>query len=472
MQMQARMDAVAIDVSAPEALAPRQRLSVRQAMLEGPILPTMLRFAVPTVTVLVAQTLVGVAETFYVSFLGTEALAGVALVFPVLMLMQMMSNGGVGGGVASAIARAVGAGRRADADALLFHAMIIAIIAGILFMAGALMFGPRLYRALGGHGAALDAAVLYSALIFVGAILIWLTNLASAALRGVGNVKAPAWIILAGSALTIPLSPAFIFGFGPFPRLEVAGAGVTILLYYAGSTIVLFFYLRSGYAGLNLRWVRPEWRLFKDILRVGLLSALGTVQSNLTVVLVTGAVGIFGIDAIAGYGTASRLDYIMIPLMFGLGTALVTMVGTNVGAGQVARARRIAWTGAIFAALVLEAIGLFVAVLPQAWMGMFTNEPAVLATGSLYLRQVGPFYGFVGLGLLIYFASQGAGTILWPFLAGTLRLLIAAVLGWIAVTRFHASLGVLFALVALSSVAYAAISAAALMRAGWGKARA
>jgi Na+-driven multidrug efflux pump len=350
--------------------------------------------------------------------------------------------------------------------------MIIAIIAGVIFMAAALMFGPALYRALGGRGAALDAAVLYSAMIFIGAIPIWLTNLAAAALRGVGNVKAPAWIILAGSALLIPLSPAFIFGFGPFPRLEVAGAGAAILVYYVGSTAVLFFYLRSNYAGLNLRWAKPEWRLFKDILRVGLLSAFGTIQSNLTVVLVTGAVGVFGIDALAGYGTASRLDYLMIPLMFGLGTALVTMVGTNVGAGQVARARRIAWTGAIFAALVLEAIGLFVAVLPQAWMGLFTNEPAVLATGALYLREVGPFYGFVGLGLLIYFASQGAGTILWPFLAGTLRLLIAAVVGWIAVTRFHASLGVLFALVALSSVAYAAISAAALIRSGWGKARA
>src|SRR6059036_1896226 len=107
--MQARMDAVAIGASLAETPAPARRVPVRQAMLEGPI--------APTVAVLVAQTLVGVAETFYVSFLGTEALAGVALVFPVLMLMQMMSNGGVGGGVASAIARAIGAGRRADADA-------------------------------------------------------------------------------------------------------------------------------------------------------------------------------------------------------------------------------------------------------------------------------------------------------------------------------------------------------------------
>jgi putative MATE family efflux protein len=469
--MHAETGAVAIGAARPRPPVAKGRLPIRQAMLEGPILSTMLRFAVPTIAVLVAQTLVGIAETFYVSFLGTEALAGVALVFPVLMLMQMMSNGGVGGGVASAIARAIGGGRRGDADALLFHAIIIAIIAGLIFMAGALLFGPPLYRGLGGSGAALDVALTYSGFTFVGAILIWLTNLASAALRGVGNVKAPALIILAGSAITIPLSPALIFGFGPIPRLEVAGAGVTILLYYLGSTLVLFFYLRSGRAGLTLRWAKPQWRLFKDILRVGLLSALGTVQSNLTVVLVTGAVGAFGIEALAGYGTASRLDYVLIPLMFGLGTALVTMVGTNVGAGQVKRARRIAWTGAFFGALVLEAIGLFVAILPQAWMGVFTAEPAVLATGSLYLREVGPFYGLVGLGLLIYFASQGAGTIVWPFLAGTVRLVIAALIGWIAVSRFNASLTVLFALVAVSSLAYGGMNAIALARRGWGRSR-
>ena len=216
---------------------------------------------------------------------------------------------------------------------------------------------------------------------------------------------------------------------------------MTILLYYARRRrAVLFVYLRSGRAGLNLRWAKPEWRLFKNILSVGLLSAFGTLQSNLTVVLVTGAVGVFGIDALAGYGTASRLDYIMIPLMFGLGTALVTMVGTNVGAGQVARARRIAWTGAIFAALVLEAIGIFVAFLPQAWIGIFTNRAggagdrrALSARGRPVLRLHRP----CSVDLL---RQPGTGTILLPILAGTLRLLIAAVLGWVAVTRFNVGL--------------------------------
>src|SRR5271156_5227589 len=105
----------------------------RKAMEEGPIVPTMVRLALPTVSVLVVQTLVSVAETFYVSFLGTTAIAGVSLVFPVVMLMTMMSNGGIGGGVSSAVAREIGAGRQGEADALLMHAIVLAVGFGLLF---------------------------------------------------------------------------------------------------------------------------------------------------------------------------------------------------------------------------------------------------------------------------------------------------------------------------------------------------
>src|SRR4029450_385682 len=139
-------------------------------VLAGPIVPTMLRLALPTIVVLVVQTLVGVVETSFVSFLGTEALAGVALVFPVLMLMQMMANGGIGGGVASAVARALGAGRRDDARALVFHALALAVGLGAVFTAAALLGGPALYRAMGRARGALAAALAYSHIRFRAAI--------------------------------------------------------------------------------------------------------------------------------------------------------------------------------------------------------------------------------------------------------------------------------------------------------------
>jgi Na+-driven multidrug efflux pump len=171
---------------------------------------------------------------------------------------------------------------------------------------------------------------------------------------------------------------------------------------------------------------------FREILRVGAPGALNTVFTNLTVVLLTGLVGPFGTHALAGYGMGARLEYIQIPLVFGVGSALVAMVGTNVGAGRIARAERVAWVGAGLAGGLTGAIGLTFAVFPHAWLGLFTTEPAVLATGTAYLRTVGPAYGFFGVGLALYFASQGAGRLAWPLVAGFARLIIAALGGWIA----------------------------------------
>jgi putative MATE family efflux protein len=452
---------------APAAALSAQRR--RRALLEGPVVPTMLRLAAPTMVVLVVQTLVGLAETYFVSFLGTEALAGVTLVFPVLMLTQMMANGAFGGGVASAIARALGAGRKEDADALVFHALVLGLAMGLVFTAGELLGGRLLYRALGGEGAVLAASLAYADIVFAGAALLWIVSLLAAALRGSGNVIVPAAVTLSGAGPLLLLSPALIFGWGPLPRLGVAGAGTAVVAYYLLAAIALAWYLRSGRGVLRLPLDlrRLDRRLLLDILRVGGLSAVGTIQANLTVVLVTGAVGLFGAKTIAGYGIASRLDYVLIPLLFALGTAAVTMVGTNIGAGQVARARRVAWVGAALAAGLTETIGLAAALFPHAWIGIFSGDPAVQATGALYLRLVAPCYGFFGAGMLLYFSGQGAGRVLWPVLAGTLRMAMAAGLGWLAVAGFGAGLSPLFALVAGASILFGAMNVAAMLLGRW-----
>jgi putative MATE family efflux protein len=438
-------------------------------VLAGAIVPTMLRLAWPTVVVLVVQTLVGVAETYFVSFLGTNALAGVALVFPVLMLMQMMSNGGIGGGVSSAVARALGAGRKDDADALVWHAIVLAAAFGLIFTAAAFTGGPALYQAMGGTGPVLGAALTYSTIVFAGSIPIWIVALLSAALRGAGNVKVPALVILAGVFILLPLSPALIFGWGPFPRLGVAGGAAAVVLYYLVAVAMLIGFLRSSGSPLRLRITPLNGRLFRDILGVGLLSAIGTVQANLTVAFVTAAVGRFGRDAIAGYGIASRLDYLQIPILFGLGTAVVTMVGINVGAHQMERARRIAWVGAAIGFGITEAIGLLASTFPYDWLGLFSNEPAVLSLGALYLRTVAPVYGAIGLGMTLYFASQGAKHVLWPVLSSTARMTVAAFIGWVAVARFGASLATLFQIVALSAILFGSITSAAILAGAWGR---
>ncbi len=447
--------------AAPRPRSDEAKLGARAAMLEGPILPTLLRLALPTIGVLVAQTLVNVAETFYVSFLGTEALVGVALVFPLWMLMTMMAAGGVGSGVSSAIARASGAGRHHDADALVFHALVIAIVFGLAFTIAVLSFGGALFRALGGTGGALNAALLYSRFIFLAALPIWIVNLLSAALRGIGNVRVPALVTLAGALILVPLSPGFIFGVGPLRGFGVAGAGIAVTIYYCGAAFVMIRYLMIGRSGLRLCVTRLRWDLFRDILGVGVFSSLNAMLLNLTVLLVTAAVGRYGADAIGGYGTASRLDYVLIPLLFGMGTAVLTMVGTNVGAGQHVRARRIAWIGAAISASFTELLGLTVALFPALWIGLFTRRPEIVETADLYLRVVGPTYAANGLIFALSFAAQGSGRMAWPLFASGARLIIAAGGGWTAVSAFDCPPIVVFAIVASASTIAAIIFVAA-----------
>jgi len=464
---------VALETGRPRPELARAKLTgaerkerARAAILHGPIVSTLVKMALPTIGVMVAQTAVGVAETYYVGFLGTDALAGVALVFPIFMLMTTMSNGGLGSGVASAVARAIGAGRQQDADALLFHAVILAVIFGALFSGGALLGGPTLYHALGGRDASLEAALRYSNILFSGSVAVWIVNLLVSALRGSGNVRVPAMITLVGALIMIPLSPALIFGFGPIPRLGISGAGAAFNIYYVGALFVLLRYMRQGHSGLSLSIVPLQGRLFADILKVGLPTAFNALQTNLSVILVTAAVGLFGTAALAGYGTAARLDYVLIPILFGLSSAVLAMVGINVGAGAAARARHIAVVSALVGIGITETIGLVAALFPMLWLTLFTHDPEVLAPGVTYLTIVGPLYGLYGLGFVSSFAGQGAGRVLWPTIAVTVRLIVSAGGSWIAVATFGGSFTTLAIIVAVSFVAYGA-SAAMILAGPW-----
>jgi len=392
-------------------------------------------------------------------------------VFPGVMLMQMISAGAMGGGISSAIARALGAGRREEADALVLHAIVINIALGACFSIVMLAWGRPIYRALGGAGGELEAALAYSNIVFAGTALLWVMNGLASAIRGTGNMLVPALVICVGVIFLVPLSPCLIFGIGPFPALGIAGGGAALVLFYAAGTAVLAWYILSGRSLVRLRLSRPRRPLFRAILGVGAFASLTSVQTNVIIALATALVAsTAGPEAMAGYGTGARLEYLLIPLVFGLGAPLVALVGTNIGAGQSGRALRIAFVGGAIAFAVTEAIGLTAALWPTAWPALFSSDPRVIAAGSSYLRIVGPAYGFFGLGLALYFASQGAGRLFWPLFAGFLRMLIAIGGGWVAL-RVGGSLVWLFAAIALGLVVQGMTVVAAIMAGAWDNGR-
>ncbi|MET0507116.1 MAG: MATE family efflux transporter [Burkholderiaceae bacterium] len=436
-------------------------------MLQGPIVPTLLAMAWPNILVMLAQASTGLIETWWVSHLGTDALAGMALVFPGFMMMQMLSAGAMGGGISSAIARALGGNRRDDADALVSHALVVNLVLGLAFSGLFLVFGAWLYARMGGEGASLEAALAYSNVVFAGNVLIWMMNALASCIRGTGNMLVPSLAVVAGVVVLVPLSPVLIFGWGPIPAFGIAGAGWAVVLTTGLTALALALYILAGRSLVKLTVARFRWQHFADILKVGAVASVSTLQTSLTVALTTGIVAVAADAAgVAGYGTGARLEYLLIPLVFGLGAPLVALVGTNIGAGQPQRALRIALTGGAIAFALCEAVGLAAALWPVAWLSLFDQDPRMLEAGAAYLRIVGPTYGFFGLGLCLYFASQGAGKLLWPLLAGTLRLVIAVGGAWVAL-RVTGSLGWVFAALAVALVVYGTGLTAAVASGAW-----
>lgn len=461
-------------IASPATGQPSAPAKPAEAMLTAPILPTLVRLSLPNMLAMVAMALVTIAETAYVGTLGTPPLAGLTLVFPLVMLQQMMSGGAMGGGAASAISRALGAGDEHRASALAFHALVIGGAFGVVSTVAMLLFGEPIYRLLGGRDTALTQALAYSNIVFLGAVGIWLTNMLAAVVRAGGNMKVPSLAMMTTSMAQVVLAGGLGFGWGvggvALPKLGMAGIAAGQVIAYSGCALFLLWYLNSGRARVPLHFsnARLRWDYFRDILRVGAIACISPVQSILTALILTRLVSNYGTETLAGFGIGARLEFLLIPVAFGVGVTCVSMVGMAIGAGNVVRARRVAWTGGIYAASLVGLIGMIVALWPDLWSGLFTIDRGVLASARSYFTWAAPTYGLYGIGLCLFFASQGAGKMLWPVLAGSVRLLIIAIGGW-WLAASQAPAWSVFALAGAALAAYGIATVLAVYWVPWGK---
>ena len=461
-----------IPVDEEERPLPPPPPPAKNALLDGPILRTLLWLAWPNVIALSAGTCVVIAETSYIGRLGVEALAAMALVFPCVILTMTMSGGAMGGGVASAIARALGAGDRERASTLAAHALLIGIGFGLIFMLGMLIFGPRLLALLGGRGNVLAQAIAYSQVFFGGAVLPWLMNTMAGVLRGTGNMKLPSLMILSSAVWQIILGGLLGLGLGPVPQFGMRGVAAGSLIAYTISISVMGWYLFSGRARVvpKLKGLRIRWSMFFDILRVGAIACFSPLQGVLTISIFTHMLANFGTAVLAGYGIGARLEFMLTSVAFAVGIASVPMIGMAVGAGRIARARQIAWIAGTVSFVSVGAIGTFIAFFPDLWVNIFTNDAAVRAASHQYLSTAAPMYAFIGLAISMYFSSQGAAKVVGPVLAQTARLLFIAVGGWWLSTH-EATAQSFFALAAASMVVLGLLSCASVALTRWGTKR-
>jgi putative MATE family efflux protein len=438
-------------------------------MLSAPPLPLLVGMAAPSTVAFFIQGSVSLAEVWFIGQLGEISLAAIALAFPLLMLTQTLSGGAMGGAVAAAIARALGAGDIVRAERLVWHALALAVMGGVGLLVIFLLGGRAFLQFLGGEDEVLRQAYAYAVVLLSGSVFLWLIGTVTAIYRGMGEMQFPAAIMIFNALVQIPLSGCLILGWGGLPALGIIGAAISAIVAAALLCLPLFVKLSKGDLPVRLRLsaMRFSKSDFDEILRVALPASLSPLLTIATVLVLTAYVASFGEAALAGYGIGSRVEFLIIPLVFGLGAAMTTAVGASVGAGELDRAERLGAIGGLSAGVIAGLVGIVLALFPNAWIGVFTDVPAVHAAARSYIEIVGPLFFFHGLGLSLYFASQGASAMFWPVWATVLRVLVAALGGYVLAFTLDFGLSGIYTAAAAAMLTYAVVIAAAIKAGAW-----
>ena len=440
-----------------------------QQLLTAPAMPLLLSMSAPNSVAFLIQASVSMAEVWFIGRLGSASLAAIALVFPLLMLFQTLSGGAMGGAVASAIARALGAGDLQRAETLIWHALALAAMGAVALLVVFLLAGSEFLRFLGGSGLVLEQALSYSYVLFFGGIFVWLVGVVSAVFRGMGNMRFPAAMMILSAFVQVPLSGLLITGAFGAPKLGVMGAAVSAVISSILLAAVMLIRLAGDSGQIRLTKPAAVFRRhhFADILQVALPASLSPLLTVATIIILTAIVGRFGEQALAGYGIGSRIEFLLIPLVFGIGASMTSLVGVGIGAGDIKRAEHIGTVGGLGAAGLAGGIGLILAAQPELWIPYFSQDLVVQDAATRYIQIVGPWFAFYGLGLVLYFGSQGAGAMGWPVVALSLRAVICVGGAVLLTESFDTGIDGVFYAVALSMVAYGVIMFCAIKLGAW-----
>ena len=383
----------------------------RASLLEGPILPSLLKLAVPIVLANVLQSAYQLTDAFWVGRLGGAAVAAVSVSFPLIFLSIAL---GMGFGIAGStlVAQYVGARDQRMVNHVAAQTLLMVALTSIVLGAIGFIAAPWILRAMGVAADVFPGALQFMRVSFVSLVVVFGFMMFQSVMRGVGQVMLPLFIVLATVLLNFLLDPLFILGWGPVPAFGVAGAAYATAGTQALAAVIGLGSLLSGRYGIHLKWAdfTPDWVFVKRAFVLGFPASIEQSARGLGMTVMTFLIATFGTVAIAAYGVGTNVFmFVLIPAM-GLSMATAALVGQHIGAGKIERATHIAHLSSTIAFVALSAIGLGVYLGADAIVAFFVpSDPAVIAEGGQFLRVFAPSFGFLGLQLALIGVFRAAG---------------------------------------------------------------
>lgn len=398
-----------------------------EAFLDRPY-KSLWTLAIPIMVGMSIQNLYSVVDIFFIGRLGGDAIAAVAFNMPLFFLMMGLSFG-LGAGVTSAIARYIGANDKVRADNTAEHAVMMALVISVTLMSLGLVYGPDLLRILGAPTHILPQSWSYLKVMCLGAPFMIFAMFFRSILAGEGDMKLPMLVAGLGTVMNIILDPIFIFGLGPIPRMEVQGAAIATALSMMLVFIVyvyLLFIKEHAYVRFRMKDFSPSLVILKEIIRVGLPASMSMFIMSIGQLVFNKILVNYSSDVVAAYQVGNRIEMFMFLPIFGIATALTTMVGMFYGASEFQKLKEIIRYGVSRSFLLTSMLSAVLYLMTPSLVSIFSDEQFILNIATVFLRYMCFIFPLVSIGICTGRIMQGFGKGLPMLVITTVRVLIVA----------------------------------------------
>jgi putative MATE family efflux protein len=371
--------------------------------------------AVPMVLEMMMESIFAIVDIFFVSKLGSDAVATVGLTESMMTIVYAIGFG-LSAGTTAIVARRIGEKNSKGAAVAASQAIIAGVVMSMILAFPGIYYAKDLLRFMGASPSLIEANYQFTQIMISGNVVILLLFIINAAFRSAGDAAIAMRVLWYANIINIVLDPCLIFGLGPFPELGVKGAAIATTTGRGLAVIYQLYLLFSGKRAIKLKLAHlfVQWKVLAQIIRLSLGGILQNIIATSSWVFMVRTISIFGSDVIAGYTIAIRILIFSLLPSWGLSNAASTLVGQNLGAKKPDRAEKAIYITSMVNMLVMGVIGLFLVFVPQFFVRIFTSDVDVMHYAAEALRMVSYGCIFYGLGMVMVQSINGAGDTYTP----------------------------------------------------------
>lgn len=393
----------------------------RILLTEGKVESIIMKLTIPMVFGMLGIIIFNLVDTFYVGKLGSNQLAALTFTFPVVLIINSLIMG-IGIGTSSVVSRAVGEGNHHKVQRVSTDSLLMAVILAVSLVVIGLSTIEPLFSLLGANTVVLSYIKEYMSIWYLGNIFVVIPMVGNNVIRSLGDTKTPSTVMLVSASINVVLDPILIFGLGPIPELGISGAAIATVISRAFTFAVALYVLiiREKIVVLERVRVKEIIESWKQILYIGLPNGLTKMIIPIATGVITGLVAIHGIEAVAGYGIATRLEFFTLALVNAMASVMGPFVGQNIGAKKVDRVKLGLRFSERFSMVYSAIVFVILATVARPIAGLFNKDPEVIRNTVMYLRIVPLAYGLQGIFLI---ASTALNSLNRPIQASMLPVL-------------------------------------------------